>query len=96
MLLVLWVQTGCTGRSLCQIDRDAERRGTSVAPILAQADDNLETCAKLGRSPQKPYSGKIMLRVDPAIHARAAAAAEAQGKSLNAWAQELLQKAVTV
>ena len=38
MLLVLWVQTDCTGRSLCQIDRDAERRGTSVAPILAQAD----------------------------------------------------------
>ena len=66
------------------------------AAFIEAVDDYLETCAKLGRSPQKPYSGKIMLRVDPAIHARAAAAAEAQGKSLNAWAQELLQKAVTV
>ena len=65
------------------------------AAFIEAVDDYLETCAKLGRSPQKPYSGKIMLRVDPAIHARAAAA-EAQGKSLNAWAQELLQKAVTV
>ena len=66
------------------------------AAFIEAVDDYLETCAKLGRSPQKPYSGKIMLRVDPAIHARAAAAAEAQGKSLNAWAQELLQRAVTV
>lgn len=66
------------------------------AAFIEAVDDYLETCAALGRSPQKPYSGKIMLRVDPAIHARAAAAAEAQGKSLNAWAQELLQRAVTV
>jgi predicted HicB family RNase H-like nuclease len=58
-------------------------------------DDYVETCEKLGRPPQKPYSGKIMLRIDPAVHARAAALAEAQGKSLNAWAQELLQKAIT-
>ena len=58
-------------------------------------DDYVETCEKLGRPPQKPYSGKIMLRIDPAVHARAAALAEAQGKSLNAWAQDLLQKAVT-
>ena len=66
------------------------------AAFIEAVDDYLETCAKLGRSPQKPYSGKIMLRVDPAIHARAAAAAEAQGKSLNAWAQELLQRAVSI
>lgn len=66
------------------------------AAFIEAVDDYLETCAALGRSPQKPYSGKIMLRVDPAIHARAAAAAEAQGKSLNAWAQEVLQRAVTV
>jgi len=65
------------------------------AAFIEAVDDYLETGAALGRSPQKPFSGKIMLRVDPAIHARAAAAAEAQGKSLNAWAQELLHKAVT-
>lgn len=58
-------------------------------------DDYLESCEKLGRSPQKPYSGKVMLRIDPVLHARAAAVAEAQGKSLNAWAQEQIQKAVT-
>ena len=72
--------------------------GESVSELRAAfveaVDDYLETCENLGRTPQKPYSGKIMLRVDPAIHARAAATAEAQGKSLNAWAQEVLQRAV--
>ncbi|MEZ4863525.1 MAG: type II toxin-antitoxin system HicB family antitoxin [Caldilineaceae bacterium] len=56
-------------------------------------DDYLETCAQLGRIPQKPYSGKVLLRIDPALHARAAARAEAEGKSLNLWAQELFQRA---
>ncbi|MEZ4619676.1 MAG: type II toxin-antitoxin system HicB family antitoxin [Caldilineaceae bacterium] len=59
-------------------------------------DDYLETCERLGRTPQKPYSGKVMLRIDPALHARAAALAAAQGKSLNAWTQEQIQKAVSL
>ena len=53
-------------------------------------DDYLETCKQTGRSAQKPYSGKIMLRVPPEIHARAAMMAQAHGKSLNSWMTELL------
>jgi predicted HicB family RNase H-like nuclease len=72
--------------------------GESVAELrtaFAEAvDDYLETCEKLGRIPQKPYSGKLLLRVDPVLHARAAMLAEAQGKSLNAWAQEALAQAI--
>ncbi len=56
-------------------------------------DDYLLTCKKSGRSPQKPYSGKIMLRVPPEIHARAAMLAEAHGKSLNSWVSDLLSSA---
>jgi predicted HicB family RNase H-like nuclease len=56
-------------------------------------DDYLETCKKAGRPPQKPYSGKIMLRVTPEIHARAAMLAEAHGKSLNSWVTDLLSGA---
>ncbi len=40
------------------------------------------------------YSGKVMLRIDPGIHAKAAVLAKAEGKSLNAWAQEALQQAI--
>ncbi len=53
-------------------------------------DDYIQTCKKTGRSPQKPHSGKIMLRVPPEIHARAAMMAEAHGKSLNSCVTELL------
>lgn len=73
--------------------------GESVAELRAAfeeaVDDYLETCAKLGRAPQKPYSGKVLLRVDPALHANAALLAESQGKSLNTWAQEVLANAVS-
>jgi predicted HicB family RNase H-like nuclease len=56
-------------------------------------DDYIETCAKIGKEPQKPYSGKMMFRVDPDVHRRAALAAELAGKSLNEWAGEVLAKA---
>lgn len=55
-------------------------------------DDYLKTCKKVGKSPQKSYSGHIMLRVPPEIHAKVAMIAEAQGKSLNSWVTELLSK----
>ena len=71
--------------------------GESVTELRAAfeeaVDDYLATCEKLKRSPQRPYSGKMMLRIDPNIHAKVAMLAEAQGKSLNAWAQEALRRA---
>lgn len=71
--------------------------GNSVAELhkafeLA-VEDYLETCEKAGRSPQKPFSGKIMLRVPPETHAKAAMLAQANGKSLNSWIIELLNQA---
>jgi predicted HicB family RNase H-like nuclease len=56
-------------------------------------DDYLATCEKLRKAPQKPYSGKMMLRVPPEVHARAAMMAEAHKMSLNQWAAEVLSKA---
>ena len=57
-------------------------------------DDYLETCVKAGKEPQKPYSGKVMFRVSPELHRKAALAAELAGKSLNQWAEEALARAV--
>jgi predicted HicB family RNase H-like nuclease len=56
-------------------------------------DDYIATCEKIGRAPQKPYSGKLMLRLPPEVHARAAMMAEAHGMSLNQWAADVLSKA---
>lgn len=58
-------------------------------------DDYIETCAKIGKEPQKSYSGQVMFRVSPEVHRKAALAAELSGKSLNQWAEEVLDRAAT-
>lgn len=56
-------------------------------------EDYIETCAKVGKEPQKAFSGQVMFRVDPEVHRKAALAAELSGKSLNQWAEEVLDRA---
>jgi predicted HicB family RNase H-like nuclease len=55
-------------------------------------DDYLEAAARIGKAPEKPYSGQIMVRVDPQVHARAALAAELAGKSLAKWTEDHLRE----
>ncbi len=64
-----------------------------IAAFHEAVDDYVETCAKIGKRPEKPYSGKLMFRVDPEVHARAARAAMLAGKSLNSWAEGVLRAA---
>ncbi len=56
-------------------------------------DDYLVTCAKLGKPPQSAASGRLMLRVSPEVHRASLIAAQAEGKSLNQWAEQVLQAA---
>lgn len=56
-------------------------------------DFYLEVCAKRGEEPNKPYSGKVFLRMTPQLHAHIAAQAEAVGKSLNQYAVDVLANA---
>lgn len=56
-------------------------------------DDYVELCARIGKPPQKPYSGQIMVRVDPEVHARSALAAELAGMSLAKWTEAKLRAA---
>jgi predicted HicB family RNase H-like nuclease len=71
--------------------------GGSVKEIKAAfkdaVDDYIAHCKDIGKKPDKPYSGKVMFRINPDIHARAALAAQLQGKSLNQWAEEVLEEA---
>ena len=48
-------------------------------------DDYLDFCAERGVEPQRPCSGKFVLRVPPELHREAAAAARTQDESLNTW-----------
>jgi predicted HicB family RNase H-like nuclease len=72
--------------------------GESVAELktaFAEAlDDYLETCAAIGKTPEKAYSGNVMIRVRPELHSAMVRAAEIAGKSLNQWGEEVMEKAV--
>ena len=56
-------------------------------------EDFLLDCMQHGICPEKPVSGKLMLRVPPEVHGAALVAAQAAGKSLNLWATEVLEEA---
>ena len=56
-------------------------------------DSYITISEETGRAAQKPYSGKLMLRVSPDIHAAVATAAQIHGKSINQWASEVLDQA---
>lgn len=56
-------------------------------------DHYLAVCEERGEPPQKPYSGNLMLRISPDIHAAVATASQIKGKSINQWAAEVLGKA---
>jgi predicted HicB family RNase H-like nuclease len=71
-------------------------QGTSVEE-LEQAfrdsiDDYLEFCQERGEEPDKPFSGRLMLRLSPPLHREVYLRARREGKSLNQWIAEKLEK----
>jgi predicted HicB family RNase H-like nuclease len=52
-------------------------------------------CEQLGQPPNRPASGKLMLRIPPDGHARALRSAELAGTRLNQWAAKVLDEAST-
>ena len=65
-----------------------------LAAFREAVDDYIAACAATGKAPERPFSGKLMVRIDPALHAKSAEAAKLAGKSLNQWAGDVLQRAV--
>ena len=57
-------------------------------------DDYLEQCAESGCDPDKPFSGKLVLRIDPDLHRDAYLNAVRDGTSLNAWIAQSLRARV--
>ncbi len=63
------------------------------ANFHAAIEDYLAASKELGSAPERPASGKVMLRIAPEIHAAALKAAARSGTSLNKWAESALGKA---
>ena len=71
--------------------------GTSVDELVRafhdSVDDYLVFCRERGEPPDKPFSGSLMLRLDPRLHGRAHVSAKQAGISLNAWISRLIERA---
>ncbi|MBU1168146.1 MAG: type II toxin-antitoxin system HicB family antitoxin [Proteobacteria bacterium] len=57
-------------------------------------EDYLEFCAERGEYPEKPYSGKFLVRVEPELHKILVIQARKNGKSLNSWVNDALNNVV--
>jgi predicted HicB family RNase H-like nuclease len=72
--------------------------GTSVRELRAafetSVDEYLEFCNERGEEPEKPFSGRILVRIDPSLHRDMYLSSRAEKKSLNAWIAERLVDAV--
>ncbi len=74
-------------------------QGTSVEELKEEfrdsIDDYLEFCEERGEEPDKPYSGRFVLRLPTELHRAVDMRARYEGKSLNQWILEVLEKAVS-
>jgi predicted HicB family RNase H-like nuclease len=73
-------------------------QGSSVSEAIQafkeSVDDYLKWCADEGRPPEKSFNGKLLIRIDPAVHRRLAHLAETNSTSINTLAVEALAKLV--
>jgi len=71
-------------------------QGKAVAEIKKafreSIDDYLEFCKQRGEEPDKPFSGKLVLRMKPSLHRALAVEARRGKKSLNSLIVEKLEK----
>ena len=72
-------------------------QGTSVEELVQafrdSVDDYLEYCHERNEEPEKPFSGRLMLRLPPDLHRLAYVGAKKEGKSLNQWIADKLRQA---
>jgi predicted HicB family RNase H-like nuclease len=71
--------------------------GESVEELMESmqraVDHYVRVCEARGEEPDRPFSGKLNLRLGPDLHRAAAVSAAAEGESLNTWLTKLVESA---
>jgi len=73
---------------------EADNVNNLVQAFHDSVDDYLAFCEERGEDPEKPYSGKFIVRVNSELHKKIAIKAKLNNKSLNAWVTDALALAV--
>ncbi len=70
-------------------------QGQSVEELEKAMADSidfyLDWCKERGKEPEKPFSGRFLVRTSPEIHSRAAVAAARAGMSLNKYVEKAIE-----
>lgn len=73
-------------------------QGASVEELKEEfhesIEDYLEFCSSRNEEPEKPFSGKFMLRLNPELHKKVYQKSRVANKSLNNWISEVLESVV--
>jgi len=74
-------------------------QGSSAVELKRAFSDSVEDylafCKERGEEPEKPFSGKFVVRTEPRLHKAVATAAQREGVSLNKWVATALERAVS-
>ncbi len=76
---------GFEGESVSELEKD----------FCEAIDDYLETCQEIGKTPEKPFSGRFVLRVPSELHCAIALEAKRQNKSINKWITDTCRHKMT-
>ncbi len=75
-------------------------QGISIPELRASfqeaVDDYLDFCVQLGREPQKPFTGKFVVRIESELHRQVSAKAKVAGVSLNQFVATALKHSLEV
>ena len=70
--------------------------GRSVRELKAAFRSSLRDyrrfCADRGEEPERPFTGRLLLRIEPELHRRLTHAAIVQGLSVNGWVAATLER----
>jgi len=73
-------------------------QGESVAELRQALEDSVEDylafCRERGEEPEKPFSGRVLLRIDPVLHRKITLQARLAGESVNRWIAQALERVV--
>ena len=58
-------------------------------------NDYIAFCKERGESPEKPFSGKFVLRLPVELHRQAYIKAKLANKSLNTWMNDIVENAIS-
>ena len=61
----------------------------------ASVDDYLDFCKTRGENPEKPFSGKFIVRIPPELHKKIYIKSKESDKSINNYVQDILETAVS-